>query len=88
MAIYDYVSEDSPEAASRLHDRIATQVGVLLQQPLIGRRSHRVPGTRELVISGAPYIAFYRVDAEPQPQLVEILNVVHTARQWPPHISN
>ena len=81
MEITDYVADDNPEAALRLHDRIAQQVGVLAKQPKIGRLG-RINGTRELVITGAPYIAFYRVDDEAK--RVEVLNVIHTSRQWPP----
>jgi len=39
----------------------------------------RVPGTRELVVTGTPYIVAYRVRDE----TVEILRVFHAARKWP-----
>jgi toxin ParE1/3/4 len=37
------------------------------------------PGTRELVIAGAPYVVPYRVRGE----TVEILRIFHGARKWP-----
>ncbi|PIW88418.1 MAG: type II toxin-antitoxin system mRNA interferase toxin, RelE/StbE family, partial [Nitrospirae bacterium CG_4_8_14_3_um_filter_44_28] len=39
----------------------------------------RVEGTRELVISGLPYIIPYRV----KNNTIEILRVLHAARKWP-----
>jgi toxin ParE1/3/4 len=46
--------------------------------PEIGRAG-RVPGMRELVVSGTPYIAPYRV----RDDAVEIIAVLHGARRWP-----
>ncbi|HET6521471.1 MAG TPA: type II toxin-antitoxin system RelE/ParE family toxin, partial [Geminicoccaceae bacterium] len=50
----------------------------LAQHPESGRPG-RVPGTRELVVSGTPYIVPYRV----QGNTVQILRVLHGARKWP-----
>ncbi len=36
-------------------------------------------GTRELVITGTPYIAAYRV----RPQRIEVLRIIHGAQRWP-----
>ena len=41
----------------------------------------RLPGTRELVVSGTPYIVPYRVSG--RPERVEILRVFHAARRLP-----
>ena len=46
---------------------------------LYNKASLRVPGMRELIVS-SNYIVFYRET----PLLVEIVNVVHASRQWPP----
>ena len=35
-------------------------------------------GTRELIFANIPYIVVYRVGAQ-----VEILSVIHSARDWP-----
>jgi toxin ParE1/3/4 len=38
-----------------------------------------VEGTRELVVSGTPYIVVYRVMGK----VITVLRVLHGARQWP-----
>jgi toxin ParE1/3/4 len=74
----EYIASDSPAAAARLVRHINNSVAQLKQYPAMGR-SGRVSGTRELVISGTPYIVPYRVRVD----AVEILRVFHAARQWP-----
>jgi toxin ParE1/3/4 len=73
-----YIARDDPNAAARTVDRIAITVERLAIHPASGRIG-RVPGTRELVVSGTPYIVPYRVRGE----TVEILRVFHAARKWP-----
>ena len=73
-----YVAEDSPASAERLVLRILEAVDQLKTHPAVGRPG-RVPGTRELVVSGTPYIVPYRVRAG----TVEIIRVFHAARRWP-----
>jgi addiction module RelE/StbE family toxin len=77
-AIFDYIEADNPRAAVVIDDRIETRVMGLTQFPEIGRPG-RIEGTRELVISGTPYIAAYRIAGE----TVRILRVLHGAQQWP-----
>ncbi len=43
-------------------------------------RTGKVPGTRELVVSGTPYMLLYRI----ADGVVQILGVIHGARDWPP----
>jgi toxin ParE1/3/4 len=74
----EYVARDNPQAAARIVERIATSIDRLATHPASGRPG-RVPGTRELVISGTPYVVPYRVRHE----TVEILRVFHAARRWP-----
>ena len=74
----DYIASDDPQAAARMVDRIASTVARLAAHPGSGRIG-RVPGTREVVVSGTPYIVPYRVRDE----TVEILRVFHGARKWP-----
>jgi toxin ParE1/3/4 len=38
----------------------------------------RILGTRELVVSGLPYVVVYRVEDD----TVEILRVAHTSMDW------
>lgn len=74
----DYIAEDNPLAAIAQDEEIEKQVGMLLDQPNIGRRG-RVATTHELVISRTPFIAAYRVKG----QRIEILRVLHGSQQWP-----
>jgi len=73
-----YIARDDPGAAARIVERIVTSVERLGAHPVSGRPG-RVPGTRELVVSGTPYLVPYRVRGE----TVEILRVFHGARKWP-----
>jgi len=59
-AIFDYIEQDSPQAAITVDDRIRSQVESLAQFPESGRTG-RVEGTRELVIQRTPYIVAYRI---------------------------
>jgi toxin ParE1/3/4 len=80
LEIAGYVANDSLEAAYQLIDEIEEQVAMLARLPAMGRPG-RVPGTRELVISGTSYVAPYRITAEK----VIILRILHGARRWPRH---
>lgn len=53
---------------------------VLLEHSSAGR-SGRVKGTRELVITGTPFVIIYRLKM--QLSQVQVLRVLHYARQWP-----
>ena len=48
LAIVDYISDDSPDAAQRVKDDIEAKVGKLPEFPKMGRTG-RVEGSRELV---------------------------------------
>ena len=74
----EYIARDNPAAAGRVVQKIRTTVNLLAEQPALGRPG-RVPNTRELVISGTPYLVPYRVRG----QVIEVLRVLHAARQWP-----
>ena len=76
--IAHYIAQDNPTAAERLTVRITEAVADLAEHPLMGRPG-RVISTRELVVSGTPYIVAYRV----REGVVEILAVIHGAQQWP-----
>ena len=73
-----YIADDDPSAALRVLDDIGRQTGMLSRHPEIGRPG-RVRGTRELVVTGTPYIAAYRVSGD----VVTILRLLHGARRWP-----
>jgi toxin ParE1/3/4 len=71
------MAQDDPAAAARVLARIHSAVERLAKHPGMGRAG-RVPLTRELVISGTPFVAVYRVRAD-----VEIIRVLHGAQSWP-----
>ncbi|WP_248799005.1 type II toxin-antitoxin system RelE/ParE family toxin [Pseudomonas sp. MWU13-2105] len=76
----DYIGERNPGAAIDQGDRIEHQVGQLLDHPEMGRFG-RIEGTRELVISGTPFVVVYRL--RPRLKLIEIIRLLHGAQQWP-----
>jgi len=77
-AQFEHIAQDNPAAALRTVLRIRRTVDLLAAHAGIGRPG-RVLGTRELVISGTPYIVPYRVRAGE----IEVLRVFHAARRWP-----
>ncbi|TDM07992.1 MAG: type II toxin-antitoxin system mRNA interferase toxin, RelE/StbE family [Ideonella sp. MAG2] len=75
--IWDFISADNPIAASDLDDTFSIAVSRLAEHPLLGRHGH-VEGTRELIVHPN-----YRLVYEMTSEVVWILALVHTARQWP-----
>ena len=69
----DYIARDDPQAAAQV-ERIAASVDLLASQPALGRPG-RVPGTRELIVTGSPYIVPYRV----RDDIIEILRVIRSS---------
>lgn len=76
--IEEYIAQDDLAAALDVRDRIELQIKHLKQHSRMGRTG-RVRGTRELVITGLPYIVVYRA----KKQTVEIARVLHGAQLWP-----
>ena len=62
--IYAWIARDSPRNALSVIQRIDTAIEEKLAFfPFMGRPG-RVPGTREWVVHGLPYLIIYRVDEE------------------------
>ena len=76
--IYDFIAANNAAAARAMVDRIDRAVSSLVAHPRIGR-SGRVAGSRELIVSGTPYIVAYRLRGRD----VELLGIMHGARRWP-----
>lgn len=77
--ICDYIeTHGSPTTARRVALSIYQRIDALTEFPEAGRTG-RKPETRELVFSGLPYLAIYRIHGEE----VEILRVLHGAQEWP-----
>jgi len=74
----EYIALDNTEAAHRMATRIIEAVEYLIDQPNIGRPG-RLSGSRELIVSGTPFIVVYWVLGA----AVQILRVLHHARKWP-----
>ncbi len=77
-AAVEYIAADNPTAAKKVAQKIWDSVQLLKAQPGLGRPG-RVVGTRELVISGLPYIVPYM---EKDGMLV-ILRIMHSSIKWP-----
>jgi toxin ParE1/3/4 len=73
-----YIGYDNPSAAKRTINRIFEAIEYLLDHPNMGRTG-RIKGTRELIISGTPFIVLYQVE----PSFILILRVLHSSRKWP-----
>ena len=73
--ISDFISENDPEAARAVVNRVLHSVERLASFPNSGRAG-QVEGTRELVVPGLPYIVVYTCDDTD----VSIIGVFHGAR--------
>lgn len=78
LEILEYIWQDNPDAATKMDAQVHKAAQSLLSFPNKGQTG-RVPGTRELFVT-SKYKLIYEVDMN----VVRILTVIHTARQWPP----
>lgn len=81
VGIRRYIAQDDPAAAAQVSAKIRARILTLIEYPLMGREG-RTPRTRELIISGLPYIGIYRLDDERG--TIEIIRVMHSAQLYPP----
>ena len=77
-AIREYIAADNQSAALALDELLSGKAARLVDHPGLGRPG-RLQGTRELV-AHRNYILIYDLAGD----LVRVLRVLHTARQWPP----
>jgi addiction module RelE/StbE family toxin len=73
-----YIAEQNPYASVAFIERIEQALEALTLYPQMGRMG-RCKGTRELVITGTPFIIPYRM----KKNTIEILAVIHHAHAWP-----
>lgn len=71
----DYIAMSNPVAADGVYRGIVAAAQKLPQFPALGRRG-RHPETRELSVSGLPYLVVYEVGDE----MVTIVAILHTSR--------
>jgi len=76
--IYDFIEQENPIAALELDELFSEAAQRLLDNPNSGRQG-LVADSQELVVHKHYMLVYDTVWGE-----VRILNVVHTARQWPP----
>jgi toxin ParE1/3/4 len=75
--IWNYIGieKGNPSAAYRLTERLSEAFSALASQPLLGQQREDLgPNVRAFVVR--PYVVLYR----PQPNGVQIVQVVHSAR--------
>ena len=76
-AIREYIATDDQRAALAMDELFTQKAARLAQFPEMGKPG-RVDGTRELVAHRS-YILIYAVKDDH----VQVLRIMHTARQWP-----
>ena len=74
----EYITRDNPNAANRIASALLEAVERLAKLPNLGRPG-RVAGTRELVVSGTPFIIPYRLRGD----RLEIVAVFHARQKRP-----
>ena len=81
--IFTYIAEDNPNVARTLLNEIKERAVLLQDNPSLGRLG-RIEDTRELVLTGKSFILPYRV----KDLQIQILAVLHGAKQWPNEFQN
>lgn len=76
--VYDNIAQDNPAAARSVFKRIRKASERLKRFPYSGRHG-QLPGTREIVVVGLPFVVVYRMAGD----TVEILRVFHTSQERP-----
>ena len=77
-AIYSYIRERNPTAATQVVARIRLAAERSAEFPRMGHVG-RVPGTHEWVVRGLPYIIVYEIGLT-DPDEVLVLGVFHAAQ--------
>jgi addiction module RelE/StbE family toxin len=80
--IGSYIALDNERAAAGIIQRILEAVAILSWHPKLGRIIAD-GDTRRLIVTGTPYIAFYRLR-----ERIEVLAILHNARRFPDHFRN
>ncbi len=75
-----YIAADNPSAARRVADAIDRTARALGEMPT--GRPGRVTGTYEKPVKGLPYIVAYSLTQAHGEEVVAIVRVIHTSRNW------
>jgi toxin ParE1/3/4 len=76
--IYDYISQDSPDTASRFVARLIERSRALAENPFEGRETDE-PNARVIVARRLRYLIFYTISADE----VHITHIRHMSRRRP-----
>ncbi|WP_349601804.1 type II toxin-antitoxin system RelE/ParE family toxin [Azospirillum argentinense] len=82
LGICEWIERRNPGSAGIVGRKVLDAVERIGGMPRIGRTG-RVPGTRELVIPGLPYIIVYLIDGDGPDDAVAVLRIIHGAMRWP-----
>jgi addiction module RelE/StbE family toxin len=75
---YTFYSARSPATADRAIGTILKAANGLTHFPLMGKHG-AVEGTRERIVMRFPYRIVYQIEGD----IIVVLRIIHTARQWP-----
>lgn len=76
-----YIAAENPATAQRVSDAIRAAASALSDIPT--GRPGRVTDTYEKSVTRLPYIIAYAISSSPTGQVIAIIRVIHTARDWP-----
>jgi toxin ParE1/3/4 len=76
--VREFIRVDNPAAVEKVGAKIEAAVLQLARFPQAGRAG-KASGTREIMVTGTPYFAVYRLRGD----AVEILRVLHRRQKWP-----
>lgn len=80
---YRYIAADSPAAAERFVDRVASAVEMLSAHPAAGRTLElRSPWTRGMRVWLLHEFSSYLLCYRSSPQVIEVVRLLHGARRW------
>jgi toxin ParE1/3/4 len=78
-AVHGDMANDGESAANAMVARIVDRAERQLSRLPESGGAGRVVKTRELVVSGTPYVLSYRIVGD----TIHILRIFHSARRWP-----
>jgi toxin ParE1/3/4 len=75
--VVSFISAENQAAARSTLERIFDAIDYLTSFPSMGRNG-RVPNTKELIVSGTPFVVVYQIRSH----VIFILRILHGARRW------
>jgi len=78
LLVLQEFARQKPSLGNRIADALGAACDRIAKMPLSGRPG-RVKGTREIVLTGTPFILAYKALA----RRATILAIIHGARRWP-----